>query len=50
MSDKVTGFGQDTEGELYIVTNLSFGDPLNVEGSLQKIIPLGAVYQRARWG
>jgi hypothetical protein len=45
VSDNVTGFGQDAEGELYVVTNASFGDPLNTEGTLQKIIPLGATYQ-----
>ncbi|MFT6711231.1 MAG: glucose/arabinose dehydrogenase [Arenicella sp.] len=45
VSDNVTGFGQDAEGELYIVTNPSFGDPLNTQGTLQKIIPLGASYQ-----
>ena len=45
VSGNVTGFGQDAEGELYIVTNASFGDPLNTEGTLQKIIPHGAAYQ-----
>jgi hypothetical protein len=34
--------GKMPKGELYIVTNPSFGDPLNTQGTLQKIIPLGA--------
>lgn len=40
----ITGFGQDSEGELYIVTNASSGNPLNEQGTLQKLLPLGASY------
>jgi glucose/arabinose dehydrogenase len=44
VSGNVTGFGQDADGELYIVTNASFGNPLDIQGTLQKIIPLGATF------
>ena len=40
----VTGFGQDSEGELYIVSNPSFGDPLNTQGTLQKLMQLNSAY------
>ena len=42
----VTGFGQDVEGELYIVTKGGFGNtnPADRFGTLQKIIPMGGVY------
>lgn len=44
VSGNITGFGQDVQQELYIVTNASFGNPLDVRGTLQKIMPLGASY------
>ena len=46
VTDFVTGFGQDVEGELYIVTKGGFGNdtPADLFGTLQKILPLGGVY------
>jgi hypothetical protein len=43
-SGNVTGFGQDAEGALYIVTNASFENSLDIQGTLPKIIPLGATF------
>ncbi len=38
----ITGFGIDVENELYVVATPVFGNPLNQEGTLEKIIPAGS--------
>ncbi len=43
VSEFVTGFGQDSDNELYVITRVSSGTT-DMNGKLQKIMPLGAVY------
>ena len=40
LQNRVYGFGQDADNELYVVTN-NTGNPAGTEGTLEKIIPAG---------